>query len=164
MAAERTPNVRAVGAAVPSAHRIPVPKASELTQLDIKVPSANLDPRGCLTKSKRNDALASSIADDGTRAQPSRGAASELPMVGRSPNLDEAALFRTGKFQERRAARLQAASARAESTPAASAGGGADRLSATEGVTPSTTFLDGKGGTKARIPAVDPVADAVATA
>jgi hypothetical protein len=30
----------------------------------------NLDARGCLTKSKRTDALASSLADDGTRAQP----------------------------------------------------------------------------------------------
>ena len=85
-------------------------------------------------------------------------------MAGRSPNSDEAALFRTGEFQERRAARLQAASARAQSTPAASAGGGADRLSATEGATPSTTSLDGKGGTKARTPAVDLVADAVAAA
>jgi hypothetical protein len=61
-------------------------------------------------KSKRTDALASSIADDGTRAQPSRGTALELPMAGRSPNSDEATLFRTGEFQERRAARLQAAS------------------------------------------------------
>jgi hypothetical protein len=60
----------------------------------------------------------------------------ELPLAGRSPNSDEATLFRTGEFQERRAARLQAASARAQSTPAASAGGGADRLSATEGATP----------------------------
>jgi hypothetical protein len=156
--------VQAVGAAVSTARRIPLPQAAELTQLGIKVPSVNLDPRGCLTKSKRTDALASSIADDGTRAQPSRGTALELPMAGRSPNSDEAALFRTGEFQERRAARLQAASARAQSTPAASAGGGADRLSATEGATPSTTSLDGKGGTKARTPAVDLVADAVAAA
>ena len=163
-AAERTANVQAVGAAVSTARRIPLPKAAELTQLGIKVPSVNLDPRGCLMKSKRTDALASSIADDGTRAQPSRGTALELPMAGRSPNSDEAALFRTGEFQERRAARLQAASARAQSTPAASAGGGADRLSATEGATPSTTSLDGKGGTKARTPAVDLVADAVAAA
>ena len=165
-AAERTAlsNVQAVGATVSTARRIPLPKAAQLTQLGIKVPSVNLDPRGCLTKSKRTDALASSIADDGTRAQPSRGTASELPMAGRSPNSGDAALFRTGKFQERRAARLQAASARAESTPAASAGGGADRLSATEGATPSTTSLDGKGGTKARTLAVDPVADAVAAA
>ena len=163
-AAERTANVQAVGAAVSTARRIPLPKAAELTQLGIKVPSVNLDACGCLTKSKRTDALASSIADDGTRAQPSRGTALELPMAGRSPNSDEAALFRTGEFQERRAARLQAASARAQSTPAASAGGGADRLSATEGATPSTTSLDGKGGTKARTPAVDLVADAVAAA
>ena len=41
-AAERTANVQAVGTAVPMAHRIPLPKASELTQLDIKVPSVNL--------------------------------------------------------------------------------------------------------------------------
>ena len=41
---------------------------------------------------------------------------------------------------------------------------GADRLSATEGATPSTTSLDGKGGTKARTLTVDPVADAVAAA
>jgi hypothetical protein len=68
-AAERTANVQAVGAAVPRARRIPLPKASELTQLDIKVPSVNLTPRGCLTKSKCNDALAHSIADDGTRAR-----------------------------------------------------------------------------------------------
>jgi hypothetical protein len=67
--------VQAVGAAVPRAHRIPLPKASELTQLGIKVPSVNLTPRDCLTKPKRNDALTHSIADDGTRAQPSKGAA-----------------------------------------------------------------------------------------
>jgi hypothetical protein len=55
-AAEPTANVQAVGAAVPSARRIPLPKASELTDgLNIKVPSVHLTPRGCLTKSKRDD-------------------------------------------------------------------------------------------------------------
>jgi hypothetical protein len=60
--------VQAVGAAVPRVRGIPLPKASELTQLNIKVPSVHLTPRGSLTKSKRNDALARSIADGGTRA------------------------------------------------------------------------------------------------
>jgi hypothetical protein len=41
-AAERTANVQAVGATVSTAHRIPLPKAAELTQLGIKVPSVNL--------------------------------------------------------------------------------------------------------------------------
>ena len=57
-AAERTANVQAVGAAVPRARRIPLPKASELTQLKIKVPSVNLIPRGYSAKSERDDALA----------------------------------------------------------------------------------------------------------
>jgi hypothetical protein len=111
-AAEPTTNVQTVGAAVPGARGILLPKASELTQqLNIKVPSVHLTPRGCSTKSKRNDALARSIADGGTRAQPSRGAASELPVAGRSPNPDESALFRTEEFQARRAARQQPAAA-----------------------------------------------------
>ena len=183
-AAEPTANVQAVGAAVPRARGIPLPKASELTQ-SIKVPSVNLTPHGCLTKTKRNDALVHSIADGGTRAQPSRGAASELPVAGRSPNPDESALFRTEEFQARRAARQQpaaaqpaaagpraglllgrrsssrprglaAAAAGCEPTPAASAGVGADWLSATDGATPSTKPIDNS--------AVDPVADSVAAA
>ena len=55
--AEPTANVQAIGATVPRARRIPLPKVSELTQLNIKVPSVRLTPRGCLTKSKRDDAL-----------------------------------------------------------------------------------------------------------
>ena len=153
-ATEPTAHVQAIGAAVPRARGIPLPKASELTQ-SIKVPSVNLTPRGSSTKTKRNDALVHSIADGGTRAQPSRGAASELPVAGRSPNPDEPALFRTEEFQARRAARQQpaaaqpaaagpraglllgrrsssmprglaAAAAGCEPTPAASAGVGAD--------------------------------------
>jgi hypothetical protein len=102
---EPAANVQAVGAAVPRAREIPLPKASELIELNIKVPSVHLTPRGCSTKSKRNDALARSIADGGTQAQPSRGAASERPVAGRNPNPDESALFRTEEFQARRAAR-----------------------------------------------------------
>ena len=110
-ATEPTANVQAVGAAVPRARGIPLPKASELTQ-SIKVPTVNLTPRGCLTKTKRNDAFVHSIADGGTRAQPSRGAASELPVAGRSPNPYESALFRTvEEFLVRRAARRQPAAA-----------------------------------------------------
>ena len=171
-AAEPTANVQAVRAAVPRARGIPLPKASDLTQ-QLKVPSVNLTPRGCLTKSKRTDALARSIADGGTRAQPSRGAASELPVAGRSPNPDESALFRTEEFQARRAARQQpaaaqpaaaglllgrrsssrprglaAAAAGCEPTPAASAGVGADWLSATDGATPSTKPIDSSAKVK----------------
>ena len=175
-ATEPTANVQAVGAAVPRARGIPLPKASELTQ-SIKVPSVNLTPHGCLTKTKRNDALVYSIADGGTRAQPSRGAASELPVAGRSPNPDESALFRTEEFQARRAARQQPAAAQpaaagpqaglllgrgsssrtrgpagaaagCEPTPAASAGVGADWLSATDGATPSTKPIDSSAKVK----------------
>jgi hypothetical protein len=64
--AEPTANVQAIGATVPRARRIPLPKVSELTQLNIKVPFARLTPYGCLTESKRDDALARSIADGGT--------------------------------------------------------------------------------------------------
>jgi hypothetical protein len=69
-AAEPTANVQAVGAAVPRARRFPRPKESELTLLNIKVPSVHLIPRGCLTKSKRTKRMGDPLQTILARLEP----------------------------------------------------------------------------------------------